>query len=863
MATGPPVEVSDVSAARQQATGTMRDLQGIGDIVMDFTKEFRNIWEALTASHEEEEQFVEQVKALIVDVDQHKAAIGDSQAEQKDLEHSKTFLEEEVGKVTSELERVGTSVASLKDKADTIRAESEKLSAVVRAGSGWTTDQKLRSKELEETRDDLRAQLEGKQTALNALRRDIDALQEHIDRGEAFKSETTTEIDSVKAEIQAIAAKMVRLTKTKESSDEELKALQESIDTAHRTLVDKQAQVRDADGMVASLESALKAKKLEVDRFLQNYNALHKRTAQLTDELDSQMVTNESIELDLRSIAEQTAVSRKEAAAHAAETAKYVKLHDLAAAKIVEAEEKSVKVDAEMAAMEATKKELREKIDKVEKETAQVQRAVEDLAKERDILRATMLKATDRSQHVETLIRVQQGSQRTLENEILGVRKEIKGFRDRIEDLLEERERMEGDMSSATQKYFTVLEQVKLQDVQVDALQRKAHEAEAKLKKQQAMYESVRSDRNMYSKNLVEVQEEIEVMNLSFRTLSHQVDQYKEEITLKDHRLVKEHFDHHSVEKQKDALKAELQSVKRQMQSSKQIIEAQSLEMKKLTAVITEAELERDRQRKEFASVLSERDVLRTQLMKRDAELSALYEKLKIQRSKLDLGRSTFEAQKKVEAELKAQIADLKSELQLSKLQVSNVDDLKAEIFRLEKEMIHEKAKVAALSAELQRPINIHRWRQLEGSNPKLFEMITKVQSLQKRLIAAHEEMVQRDARIKEKEKLYADLRTVLARQPGPEISEQLVVYQQNLKQKQKQLRAMELELETYKGQVGESKREIERVGGQLDALQKQFVKKALTLSMGGGGGGGGGAGGPGVGSYSISAGGGGDLGLY
>ena len=101
-----------------------------------------------------------------------------------------------------------------------------------------------------------------------------------------------------------------------------------------------------------------------------------------------------------------------------------------------------------------------------------------------------------------------------------------------------------------------------------------------------------------------------------------------------------------------------------------QIIEAQSLEMKKLTAVITEAELERDRQRKEFASVLSERDVLRTQLMKRDAELSALYEKLKIQRSKLDLGRSTFEAQKKVEAELKAQIADLKSELQLSKLQV-------------------------------------------------------------------------------------------------------------------------------------------------------------------------------------------------
>jgi hypothetical protein len=92
--------------------------------------------------------------------------------------------------------------------------------------------------------------------------------------------------------------------------------------------------------------------------------------------------------------------------------------------------------------------------------------------------------------------------------------------------------------------------------------------------------------------------------------------------------------------------------------------------MKKLTIVMTEAELERDRQRKEYASVLSERDVLRTQLMKRDAELTALYEKLKIQRSMLDKGRATFEAQQKQESELKNQIADQKADLQVSKLQV-------------------------------------------------------------------------------------------------------------------------------------------------------------------------------------------------
>ena len=151
-------------------------------------------------------------------------------------------------------------------------------------------------------------------------------------------------MDTVKGEIQAVAAKMQRLGKAKEASDEELKVLQLRIDEAHRVLVDKQTQVREADKLVASHEAALKAKKLEVDRFLQNYNALHKRTAQLTDELDSQMVTNEGIELDLSSISDRIAEVNKEAAGYTAETAKYVKLHDLAATKIASTEEASTKV---------------------------------------------------------------------------------------------------------------------------------------------------------------------------------------------------------------------------------------------------------------------------------------------------------------------------------------------------------------------------------------------------------------------------------------------------------------------------------------------------------------------------------------
>ena len=49
--------------------------------------------------------------------------------------------------------------------------------------------------------------------------------------------------------------------------------------------------------------------------------------------------------------------------------------------------------------------------------------------------------------------------------------------------------------------------------------------------------------------------------------------------------------------------------------------------------------------------------------------------------------------------------------------------------------------------------MNVHRWRKLEGSDPSTFELIQKIQLLQKRLIQKTEEVVQKELLIQEKEK--------------------------------------------------------------------------------------------------------------
>merc|ERR1712087_658238 len=134
--------------------------------------------------------------------------------------------------------------------------------------------------------------------------------------------------------------------------------------------------------------------------------------------------------------------------------------------------------------------------------------------------------------------------------------------------------------------------------------------------------------------------------------------------------------------------------------------------------------------------------------------------------------------------------------------QVTNVDGLKREVHYLSKTLLREEAKLKALQEEMANPMNAHRWRELEGSDPQTYEMIQKVKSLQKLLISKTEEGVEKDALIQEKEKLYVQLKNIIARQPGPEVAEQLAWYSQNLKDKTNHMRQMAKELETHQDRV-------------------------------------------------------------
>merc|ERR1712078_186160 len=147
-------------------------------------------------------------------------------------------------------------------------------------------------------------------------------------------------------------------------------------------------------------------------------------------------------------------------------------------------------------------------------------------------------------------------------------------------------------------------------------------------------------------------------------------------------------------------------------------IASQKAETVKLNHIINEADAERLRQKKEYDMVINERDILGTQLIRRNDELALLYEKIKIQQSTLQKGEIQYKERLEEIRTLRIKIAALKRELHIAKQQVVNIDDLKKEVYQLQRELLQERTKVKALSEELENPMNVHRWRKLEGSDP-------------------------------------------------------------------------------------------------------------------------------------------------
>ena len=100
----------------------------------------------------------------------------------------------------------------------------------------------------------------------------------------------------------------------------------------------------------------------------------------------------------------------------------------------------------------------------------------------------------------------------------------------KVEELDTAREKAGVELSHANHKSYETYEKIKEQENKISELRKICNEVKTNLQIQKDQYESVRTDRNLYSKNLVESQDEIAEMKRKFKIMYHQIEQLKEEV---------------------------------------------------------------------------------------------------------------------------------------------------------------------------------------------------------------------------------------------------------------------------------------------------------------------------------------------
>ena len=288
--------------------------------------------------------------------------------------------------------------------------------------------------------------------------------------------------------------------------------------------------------------------------------------------------------------------------------------------------------------------------------------------------------------------------------------------------------------------------------------------------------------------------------------------------------LIKEQNDLRRVSKEKETLQLDLEEHRTLAIAMRNKISSFEAEHLKLNKVIANGEAERNKQRKDMNQILTERDILGTQLVRRNDELALLYEKIRIQASTLSKGEQQYRERIKDIGLLKLEIKKLRREKSLLNRSVHNLEDMRREMYHMHRALLKERSKCTALENEMQNPQNLHRWRKLEGNDPNTYEMILKIQTLQRRLIMKTEEATRKELEVQEKEKLYMDLKQILARQPGPEVAEKLMLCQGSLRHKTRQMKSLVSELNMYESQMKDYKLDIDRLTGELQEVKKRYV---------------------------------------
>uniref|UniRef100_A0A9J8D899 Cilia and flagella associated protein 58 n=2 Tax=Cyprinus carpio TaxID=7962 RepID=A0A9J8D899_CYPCA len=789
-----------------------------------FRVEYEKIAKALQKSHENEKRLMSKCRELNAEIMSNTVKVSTAMKLADEDQTTITSLKMEIDKAWKMVEASHAKELQAKETIQKLKEEITSLNKLIEKGAGVSEGQEYSIGDLLKIKEDLTKQRDKLLSEVVTLRENLTKATDAQQEIEAEKNKAMDTIAQLQQDIQVRQNEIHRETRRKEKLEKEVKQLQTDLESKQSDIKSLTQQSQRLQDDQQKLEQQLQEHKIINEKTSKEMEQLQHRNTKLQQDNEQNGNSLEQLSQQNQQRASDLKMKEEEVTQLKQEITKLTKMREGVQRRLRQMEEQKLEVENQRETLKNQITGLDREMETAKKQMDMDKKAIDELVRERDILNKNMIKAANETDKQQTIVKLHEQSKKSLEQEILNYRDEAQKQRKIIYQLEKERDRYINEASELTKKVLENIEDIKLKEMQIFEYKKRIAEAETKLKQQQNLYEDVRTERNLFSKNLIEAKDQNAEMKRKVKIVNHMFEQLKDEITTKEVALDKERQEFQRVERERENLKAELQRMRQQAQETNQFIEKQEAEKRELLKIIAEADAERIRQKKELDQVRNERDLLGMQLMKRNEALALLYEKIKIQHSIMNKGDIQYNERLEDIRLLKLEIKKQRREKNILNKTVSNVEDLRHEVFHMQRELLKERTRCRALEDELGNPLNVHRWRKLEASDPSSFELIQKIHSLQRRLIAKTQEVVEKELMLQEKEKLYVELKHILARQPGPEAAEKLQVYQRTLREKTKQLKVLTAELNMHESQSEDYKYEIERLAHELQEVKKKYL---------------------------------------
>lgn len=665
---------------------------------------------------------------------------------------------------------------------------------------------------------------------IEAMKEQLAASVVYHEQLEKQKSEANLRILDLQHEVERITTENNRQKKIIVRNETDIANYIITISTKDNELESYNNQLLNTKKTVTRLETLLRNEKDQNEKFFRENVAHLNQIQNMREQIQDHIAKIKNLNQDLGQRKYEAKRKEEEIVKTRNELTQITKIQETISKKLALCESQKSNVDQELIKSKKQNDTLEREIEHLVKQFNQDKKSLDMADREKEILKTNNMKLSNEMGELSNNHKILEQVNKRLNFELEEVRLDLNKCYKKIELGNKEHNKEMATNLDLNQKILDLKDEMKLKIHEVCSLKKLLVEAEGRIRMIQNQYEEIRSERNQLNKNLIEAQDNISELKDKLRVCSHQIEQLKEDITMKEIQLIREQFALKKCDKEKENLRIDLNKTKNELSERRHEIQELFAQVGKLEKLLRLAEQDKTHLKKEMENIMNERDILGTQLVRRNDELGLLYDKIRILSTALNKGEAQYAQRLDDIRLLKLEIKRLRQEKYLLSKNITNMTDLRQEILYLERDLTRERLKCHALEEELQNPLNIHRWRKLKSCDPDAYEMIKKIHFLQKRLLNKGNQYVQKENQLRETERLYFGLRKILSRQPGPDFGILLQKTQESLRNSNREKRCLEAENLMYESQMSDHKFDLERVKNELKDVKNKyfFIKKVF-----------------------------------